>query len=196
MTEINVKEAERAMELFRQAGALLKGHFLLTSGRHSDTYLEKSLVLQYPRFVDELSAMLAEKFAADKIEVVVGPAVGAIVLAHGVARVLGTRAIFTEREGGRCVLRRGFSLAPGERTLVVEDVVTTGGSVREVIDLVRATGADLVGVGCLLDRSGGRTDLGVRTAFLAQIEAPSWLPADCPLCAAGVPLTSRGSRHI
>lgn len=183
-------------DIFLQAGALLSGHFVLTSGLHSDTYMEKFAVMQYPELTQKLCDMIAERFATDDVEVVLGPATGGILLAHGVGKALGTRAIFTEREAGRMALRRGFSVAPGERVLVVEDVVTTGGSVHEVLDLLRSLKADIVGLGYLVDRSGGKASFGVRAEPLMRLTAEAWPALDCPLCAAGVPLTSRGSRHL
>ncbi len=189
-------DAAATLQIFMQSGALLKGHFQLTSGMHADTYMEKCLVLQYPALAEKLGAMLAARFAGDGVQVVLGPAVGAIVLAHVVARALGARALFSEREGGRQVLRRGFRIDQGEKVLVVEDVVTTGGSVREVLELGRASGGDLVGLGYLVDRSGGQAQFPTRAEYLLRQEVPAWAPADCPLCQTRVPLTSRGSRHL
>lgn len=183
------------LQLFIECRALLEGHFLLTSGLHSDRYFEKFGVLQHPRLTEKLCRALAERFRDDRVDVVVGPAVGGILLAHEVAKVLGTRSHFTEREGGRMRLRRGFSIAPGERVLVVEDVVTTGGSVREVLDVVAEAKGELVGIGLLVDRSGGKADFGVRTEALLRLDVAAYDPADCPLCRRGIPLTARGSRH-
>lgn len=185
-----------ALNMFKQAGAYLEGHFLLTSGLHSATYLEKFQILQHPAYTERLCREIADRFRNEQIEVVVGPATGGIILAYEVAKQLGVRGIFTEREGGRMALRRGFQIAPGERTLVVEDVVSTGGSVVEVVKLVQETGADLRGVGLLLDRSGGKVDLGVRTEPLLRLSIEAWSPEACPLCAKGIALTERGSRHL
>lgn len=183
------------IQLFADCGALLEGHFLLTSGLHSSRYFEKFGVLQHPRLTERLCRALAERFKDDGVEVVVGPAVGGILLAHEVAKALGTRSHFTEREDGRMRLRRGFSIASGERVLVVEDVVTTGGSVREVLDVVAEAGGEPVGVGLLVDRSGGKVDFGARTEALLRLEVEAYPPDECPLCRRGVPITARGSRH-
>lgn len=189
MTEADV------LTLFRDSQALLEGHFLLTSGLHSDRYFEKFAVLQHPKLTETLCKVLADRFAADRVDVVVGPAVGGILLAHEVAKHLGTRSLFTEREGGRMRLRRGFAISPGERVLVVEDVVTTGGSVREVLDVVAEAKGTLIGVALLVDRSGGKVDFGVRTEALLRLEVEAYPPENCPLCREGTPLTARGSRH-
>lgn len=182
--------------MFVQAGALLEGHFVLTSGLHSDKYMEKFAVLQHPDLTQNLCDLLAARFVNENVEVVLGPATGGILLSHGVAKALGTRSIFTERENGRMALRRGFRITPGERVLVVEDVVTTGGSVLEVLDVVKAQGGQVVGVGYLVDRSGGRVDFGIKTEALLHMDVQAWSEQECPLCAQGVPLTSRGSRHL
>jgi len=184
------------LEIFRESGALLEGHFLLTSGLHSDRYFEKFAVLQHPERTERLCRALAERFRDDGVQLVVGPAVGGILLAHEVAKHLGTRAVFTEREGGRMCLRRGFAIAPGQRVLVVEDVVTTGGSVREVLDVVREAGGEPVGVALLVDRSGGAVDFGVRTEALLRLDVKAYRPEECPQCRTGVPLAARGSRHL
>jgi len=191
-----MKDNSTALNIFLEAQALLKGHFQLTSGLHSDTYMEKCLVLQYPQLTNQLCAMLANRFINDNVDVVLGPAVGAIIIAHGVAQHLNTRSIFSERENGKMVLRRGFHINPGERVLVVEDVITTGGSVLEVLDLVKQCGGELVGLGYLVDRSNGAFDPGVRAEYLLNLEAPTWAANECPLCEAGVSLQSRGSRHL
>lgn len=163
-------------------------------------YVEKFNLLQQPMYTEQLCRELAARFADDRVETVLGPMTGGILLAHEVGKALGTRAIFTEREQGRMTLRRGFRLAPQERVLIVEDVVTTGGSVREVMDVVRAAGATPVGVGLLIDRSGGRADFGVREGerveALVHLDVPTYTPDACPLCQDGVPLTERGSKHL
>ena len=183
-------------EIMTKSGALLQGHFLLTSGLHSGTYFEKFKLLQYPKWTEALCAALAERFQDLGVEVVVAPAVGGILLAHEVAKALSARAIFTEREQGRMQLRRGFEIRPGERVLVVEDVVTTGGSVAEVISVVKERGGELVGVGLLVDRSASGADFGVRTEALLRLEVKAYLPEECPLCRQGLPLAARGSRHL
>lgn len=183
-------------QLFEETGAILNGHFLLTSGLHSNMYLEKFQVLQYPQHTAKLCKELAERFKNDKIDVVIGPMTGGIILAHEVGKNLGTRAIFTERENGKMTLRRGFKIAKGERVLVVEDIVTTGGSVKEVLAVVNEFGGDIAGVGLLVDRSGGKAEFGVRTEALLRLEVPAYKPEECPLCQNKVALTERGSRHI
>src|SRR5690606_10198096 len=154
--------------------ALLEGHFLLTSGLHSNRYFEKFALLQHPKVTEALCKALADRFAADGVDVVVGPAVGGILLAHEVAKHLGTRSLFTEREGGRMCLRSGFVIAPGERVLVVEDVATTGGSVRDVLDVVAREGGELAGVALLVDRSGGNVDFNVRTEALLRLHVEAY----------------------
>lgn len=179
-------------QLLVETGAIMEGHFLLTSGLHSPLYVEKFQVLQWPQHTAALCAALAGRFKDDGVEVVVGPVTGGIILAHEVGKNLGTRAIFTERENGKMTLRRGFAIKPGEKVLVVEDIVTTGGSVHEVLEVVRSQGGEVAGVALLVDRSGGKADFGVRTEALLQLEVPAWQPDACPLCAQGVPLTKRG----
>jgi orotate phosphoribosyltransferase len=191
--------------IFREAGALLEGHFRLSSGLHSRHYIQCALVLQYPRIATHLGARLAEAFADELIETVIAPAIGGIIVAHEVARHLQAphatdsaqvRAIFAEREAGRFVLRRGFAIAPSERVLVVEDVITTGRSTREVIELVRDAGGQVVGVGALVDRSGTALYFGVPLRTVLQLEWPTYPPDECPLCAAGVPIVTPGSRYV
>lgn len=181
---------ERVLEIFKKSGALLHGHFKLTSGLHSNLYFEKFQVLQYPEYVEELCAELARRFKDDKVELVVGPTTGGVLLAYEVGKKLGTRGIFAEKsdEGGR-VLKRNFRIEPGTRVLVVDDVLTTGGSVRDTIDVVKNNGGVLVGVGLLVDRTGGNTNFGVKTEALLSLVVDKWEPADCPQCKAGVPLT-------
>jgi len=187
---------EEAIEIFKAANALLTGHFKLTSGRHSNQYMQCAQVLQYPHYAAKLCAALAEQFASKKVDVVVGPAMGGIIVAYEVARALGVRAIFTEREQGVMTLRRGFSIDKKEKVLVVEDVITTGGSVKEVIEVVRATGAELVGVGVLVDRSNGRVDFGLPAEAILRLDIKSFPPEDCPLCKEGRPVVKPGSRNI
>jgi orotate phosphoribosyltransferase len=183
-----------ALALFEDAGALLRGHFLLTSGLHSQVYLQCALVLQNPANAEQLGRALAGEFRDERIDAVVAPAVGGIIVAHEVARALGARGLFTEREAGAMTFRRGFSLSPGERVLVVEDVVTTGGSTRETMDAVRQAGGVVVGAGSLVDRSGGAVDLGVRRTALVTLSVPTYDPADCPQCREGAPAVKPGSR--
>jgi orotate phosphoribosyltransferase len=182
--------------IFESCGALLSGHFLLTSGLHSPQYLEKFRVLQFPELTSRLCGEIARRFSAANIQLVVGPATGGIILAHEVGRQLGVRAVFTEREGGVMKLRRGFAIAPEERVLIVEDIVTTGGSVKEVVQIVQDAGAEIIGVALLCDRSNGALDIDVRTESLMELTIATSRPEDCPQCRDGIPLTERGSRHL
>jgi len=186
---------EAILEVFREAGALLEGHFLLSSGLHSPKYLQCALVLQDPARAERLCSRLARAFADDRVETVVGPAMGGILVAYELARALGARAIFAEREEERMRLRRGFRIEPGQRVLLAEDVVTTGGSLREVLALVREAGAEVVGVAALVDRTSGR-DPGFEMPLtaLVQLDVPTHVPEECPLCREGVPVVKPGSR--
>lgn len=187
MTEAQVKE------LFIKTGAIMEGHFLLTSGLHSPMYVEKFQVLQHPIYTEQLCKAMAAKFADQNIEVVVGPVTGGILLAHETGKALGTRAIFTERENGKMTLRRGFQIAKGERVLIVEDIVTTGGSIKEVIEVVKEHGGIPVGIGMLVDRSNGKADFdGVPYQALLHLEVTTYQPDNCPLCKSMVPMTKRG----
>jgi orotate phosphoribosyltransferase len=173
-----------------RTGAVRRGHFLLTSGLHTDLFLLCAQVMQYPHELSPIASAMAAPFQAAAVEVVVGPAVGGIILAYEVARQLNVRGVFAEKSGtGRMVLRRGFTVRPGERALVVEDALTTGGSTRSVIDAVREAGAEIVGVVVLIDRSGGTVDFGVPLRSLLTMRIEAWPPSECPLCRAGVPLT-------
>ena len=182
------------LDLYEATGALLRGHFLLTSGLHSDVYLQSALVLQHPADATKLGEALAAPFRGDRIQTVLAPAIGGILVSHEVARALGVRALFTEREGGTMRLRRGFALAPAERCLVVEDVMTTGGSLREVVSCVEAAGGAVVGVGSLIDRSGGTARFPVKRVSLATVKAETWTPEECPLCRSGGRAAKPGSR--
>ncbi len=181
------------LKLLEETQAVLHGHFLLTSGLHSPMYVEKFNVLQHPEYTETLCREIARRYKDDNIELVVGPTTGGILLAHETGKALGTRAIFTERENGKMTLKRGFQIPEGTRVLVVEDIVTTGGSVHEVMDVVREHGGEIVGVGLLVDRSGGKADFGVRTEALLHLNVPTYKPEECPLCKEGKPLTKRGS---
>lgn len=190
---------EEVKQLLLDTKAILEGHFLLTSGLHSPMYVEKFNVLQHPKYTEKLCQKLAERFKDQKVELVIGPMTGGILLAHEVGKALGTRAIFTEREKGVMTLRRGFRIEPGTRVLIVEDIVTTGGSVREVVDVVKQSGGEIVGVGLLVDRSGGKAEFGIpkdKVQALLHLTVPTYQPDDCPLCKEGVPMTERGSKHI
>ncbi|OGW77115.1 MAG: orotate phosphoribosyltransferase [Omnitrophica bacterium RIFCSPLOWO2_02_FULL_45_16] len=188
------------LSLFDKYGALLKGHFKLSSGLHSEKYLQCALVLQYPDIAQKLSKALAKKFSKTKIDVVVAPALGGITIAYEVARAFGARGLFTERhssEGtqeGRMVLRRGFSIEKGEKVLVVEDVITTGGSTKEVIDVVRALGGKVIGVGSVIDRSSQKLDFGVPFQALAKMSVETFEEKNCPLCKKNIAVTKPGSR--
>ncbi len=180
--------------LYESRGALLRGHFRLTSGLHSGIYLQSALVLQFPEDAERLARELARRFRGTPTSTVVAPAVGGILVAHEVARAIGVRALFTEREEGRMTLRRGFSLDEKDRCLVVEDVVTTGGSTREVIAAVEAAGAAVVGVGALVDRSGGGARFDQPFEALLHLTVPAYEAALCPMCRSGVPIVKPGSR--
>ena len=190
MTEAEVKD------LFVKYGAILEGHFLLTSGLHSGMYVEKFQVLQYPKATEQLCAGFAEKFKDEKIDVVIGPVTGGIILAHETAKHFGTRAIFAERDNGRMAINRGFEIKPGERVLIVEDIVTTGGSVMEVIEVVKEWGGVVAGVAMLVDRSGGTVDFGAPAKAMLTLNIKTYAPDECPFCKQGLPLVKRGSRKV
>jgi orotate phosphoribosyltransferase len=174
--------------ILERTGAVRRGHFLLTSGLHTNTFLLCAQVMQYPHELAPIASAMAAPFQGAGVQVVAGPAVGGIILAYEVARQLNARAIFGEKSEGGMVLRRGFTLQPGERTLVVEDALTTGGSTRQVIDAVGGAGGEVIGVAALVDRSGGAIDFGVRLHALLTVRIEAWPPEACPLCRAGVPL--------
>ena len=187
-------QASEVLQRFRNAEALLEGHFELTSGLHSPGYLQCALVLQHPDQAEALGAAIAGQVRELAPAVVLSPALGGVVIGQEVARALGVRAIFAERKEGALVLRRGFTLAPGERVLVVEDVVTTGGSTRETIEVARAAGGDVVGAAAIIDRSGAAARFEVPFRALATVAYPALEPSDCPQCAAGEPAVKPGSR--
>lgn len=182
--------------LFQSHKALLSGHFLLSSGLHSDTYFQSALILQHPVEADKLAALLAEKILKDvpDIDVVVSPAIGGIVIGQEVASQIGCRAIFCERVEGKLVLRRGFSVEEGEKCLLVEDVITTGLSTREVIDVVKPLGGQIAAVASLVDRSGGKVDFGCPRHSLLSLEVKSYKAEECPMCKAGDTPVKPGSR--
>jgi orotate phosphoribosyltransferase len=191
--------AADVLDRFRRAHALLEGHFRLTSGLHSPGYLQCALVLQHPREAEALGAAIADRVRDLGAQTVLSPALGGIVIGQEVGRALGVRAIFAERQDGRLMLRRGFALDRGERVLVVEDVVTTGGSTRETIDLAREAGAAVVGAAAIINRSGssaGGGKIDVPFHVLAEISLPAYDPASCPLCLAGQPVVKPGSRTV
>ena len=186
---------ERVLQLLRATGALLEGHFLLTSGLHSGAYVQCAKVLQYPQHAEALGQWIADGFRDTPIDAVMSPAIGGIVIGQEVARALGTRAVFGERQQGVMSLRRGLELAPGERVLVVEDVTTTGGSVREVMHLAHQCGGIVTGVGTILDRSGGQIDFAVPQQALATLSMPNYAADACPLCQQGSQPEKPGSRQ-
>lgn len=186
--------SEAVLSLYRQSGALLEGHFRLTSGLHSPAYLQSALVLQYPAHAEALGRALAERFRAGSPTVVLSPALGGLIIGHEVARALGVRAIFAERVEGKLALRRGFSLSAGDRVAVIEDVVTTGGSTRETIVVATDAGAVVMGAGSIIDRSGGSSDVGAPFHALVALQVPTYDPTSCPLCQGGTPAVKPGSR--
>jgi orotate phosphoribosyltransferase len=186
-----VTESVEAM--FEKSGAVLKGHFLLTSGRHSPVYWEKAQVLQYPEYTEKLCGMIADHFRGQGVRVVAGPTTTGIILAYEVARQLGVRSIFAEKEGGERAFRRGFRLDAGEKVLIVDDILTTGGSIREVTSAVAKLGGSVAGIGVLVDRSTQELDFGAPLFSCHRTEVITYPADDCPLCAAGVPLVKPGS---
>lgn len=187
---------EEVLKLFERAGAYLRGHFLLTSGRHSDVYFEKFALLQQPEVMGELCRRLAAHFKIRQVETVLGPTLGGVIIAYELARQLECRAVYAESDGDRRVLKRGFKIEPGERVLLCDDILTTGRSVREIITLAEECEAEILGVGMLLDRSGGEITFDYPLYTLAQVKASAWEPSECPLCAEGVDLVQRGSRKM
>ncbi|CAN5693269.1 orotate phosphoribosyltransferase [soil metagenome] len=182
------------LDLFRQSGALLEGHFRLSSGLHSGRYLQSALVLQHPEHAAVLGAAIADRVRDLKANVVLSPALGGIVIAHEVARALGVRAIFAERQDGKLALRRGFTLSPSDRVLVVEDVITTGGSTVETIDVAEAAGAQVLAAAAIIDRGEGAARVRVPLIPLVKLEVPTHQPDTCPMCAKGDPVVKPGSR--
>ena len=191
-------QAEPILQLFRSTGAYLRGHFRLTSGLHSPEYLQCALVLQYPQHAETLGQLLASalrELVPEPIGLVASPALGGVVIGHEVARALRTRFLFTERDtSGKMTLRRGFAVTPGETAVVVEDVITTGGSTRDVVDVLQTAGARVLAAGSIIDRSGGVADVRVPRVALATLQVTAHEPATCPLCAAGMPVVKPGSR--
>jgi len=188
-------EEKEIYSLFKEKGALLEGHFLLSSGLHSPVYLQCARLLQYPDLARKLCKELAEQFNRDDIDVVISPAIGGIIVGYEVARVLKARAIFAERVEGKMALRRGFEIKRGENILAVEDVMTTGGSLNEIIQLAKERGACVVGAGMIVDRSGGRVNLEVKKASLLTLNIENYPKESCPLCKKGIHLLYLGSRH-
>jgi orotate phosphoribosyltransferase len=182
------------LTLFRSSGALLEGHFRLSSGLHSPGYLQCALVLQHPQHAEALGRALAELLKPLAPTVVLSPALGGLIIGHEVGRALGVRAIFAERQEGALTLRRGFTLGPDDRVVVIEDVVTTGGSTRETMAVATAAGAQVVGAGAVIDRSGGSSNLGVPFHALVSLTLATYQPDGCPMCQAGQPVVKPGSR--
>ncbi len=188
-------QEKQILAIFNKTNALLKGHFRLSSGLHSERYLQCALVLQHPEYAARLCKELAKKFIREKPSVVVAPAMGGIIVSYEAARALGCRSVFTERDGGEMTLRRGFDIKKSDRALVVEDVITTGGSTKEVIDVVKQKGAKLIGVGAIVDRSSGGVDFGVRFEGLVKLTIETFKESACPLCKNGIPVVKPGSRR-
>ena len=190
---MSIKESE-IIDIFKNTGALLTGHFKLSSGLHSGQYLQCALVLQYPEYAGKLGEGIADKFRDKDISCVAGPALGGIIIAHEVAKTLKARCIFGERENGKMTLRRGFRLDSQDKVLIVEDVITTGGSIRELMDVVKMNGAEIVGIGAIVDRSSEKIDFGCDIRPLIKFDIKTFIPLECPLCKRGMPLTKPGSR--
>jgi orotate phosphoribosyltransferase len=194
--------AMSSMVLFEDTGAYLHGHFRLTSGLHSGEYLQCAKVLAHPEYAERLGRALSEKIRTltgeATIDVVVAPAMGGVIIGHEVARALGARSLFTERDAATnsMTLRRGFEVTAGERAVVIEDVITTGGSTKEVVDAIAAAGAQVLAAGSIVDRSGGRADVGVPRVALETLETVAYPPEECPLCREGMPLVKPGSRRV
>ncbi|MCL6494803.1 MAG: orotate phosphoribosyltransferase [Ignavibacterium sp.] len=188
---------QQILKIFLETNALLEGHFLLTSGRHSNQYFQCAKVLQFPNHTSDVCSLLTDHFRNNEIDTVIAPAMGGIIVGYEVARQLGKRSIFTERENNQMTLRRGFSLSENEKVLVCEDVVTTGGSVFEVIEIVKNFGAKVIGVASIVDRSNGKVDFGYPFKSALQLEVVSYLPEECPICKEGtIPLVKPGSRKV
>lgn len=188
--EFEPLDREEIIRMFREAGVLLDGHFRLTSGKHSPEFLQCAQILRFPRHARRLAAMMAEPFADAGVDKVVGPALGGLILSYEVARHLDVEAMFTEKSAGRMQLRRGFAASPGDRVLLVEDAVSTGGSVNSVMEIFSQLQADIVGVSILVDRTGEPVDFGVPFNAVITLDIPAYSPAECPLCREGVPLVN------
>lgn len=189
---------EEVLTIFKKSGAMLEGHFLLSSGRHSDVYFEKFTLLRQPPYVEKLCRMMADDFREDGVELVVGPTTGGMLLAYEVAKQLGTDSIYAEAgaDGDSRIFKRGFSIDPETRVLIVDDIFTTGRSLREVILLCESYQAEIIGLGEIMDRSGGDIKFDYPLKALTTVSAKSWDVSDCPLCAKNIPLTQRGSRKL
>ncbi|MCD6093718.1 MAG: orotate phosphoribosyltransferase [Candidatus Omnitrophica bacterium] len=186
---------EEILQIFQRCGALLEGHFELSSGLHSNKYLQCALVLQYPKYAFLLAEALAQRFSQQKIDVVIGPALGGIIIAYEVAKFLNARALFAEREQGKMALRRGFEINEGEKVLIIEDVITTGGSVKELIDLLRERKGEVAGLGAIVDRRPQPSDKqSFQYEYLLKLRIKTFSPSDCPLCKQNIPLVKPGSK--
>lgn len=184
------------LEKFRETNALLEGHFILSSGLHSSKYLQCALALQKPEDAVVFGRAIAAKLAGEQFDTVASPAIGGLIIGFATAQALGVRFIWTERENGTMTVRRGFTVEEGERILVVEDVITTGGSTRECIEALESRGAKVVAASSIIDRSGGKADVGVPRVSLVSLDVPSYDPADCPMCAEGIEAVKPGSRTV
>jgi orotate phosphoribosyltransferase len=187
--------AAEVRDVLEEHGGLLTGHFKLSSGRHSDVFVQTAAILKYPGIAERLGHELARRFAESDVSIVLGPAMGGVIIGHEIARHLGVPMIYAEREGGELKLRRGFTLSPNDRVLIAENTVTTGGSQKETIDLARTYDVDVAGVAAIVDRSP-RVSFGVPFEVLLKIDATSWDAAECPLCERGAELVAPGSRHL
>ena len=194
-------QAESILEIFRSTGAYLQGHFRLTSGLHSAEYLQSALVLQHPAAAEKLGRLMAQEIktlTSETIKTVISPALGGLIIGHETARALGARFLFTERDPAtnKMTLRRGFTIWPGENVAVIEDVITTGGSTKEVIEIAKANGANVLCAGSIIDRSGGHADVGVPRIGLVTMQVAAHYPEQCPMCALGIPVVKPGSRAV
>jgi len=193
---MNLSDKE-VLDIFKSTGALLEGHFLLTSGRHSNQYFQCAKVLQYPNYTAQICSLIVDHFKDFKIDTIVAPAMGGMIVGYEVGRQLNKKSIFTERENKEMTLRRGFSLSKGEKVLVCEDVITTGGSVKEVIEIVKRSGAEVVGIASIVDRSNGKVDFGFPLFSALKLDVVSFEPDQCPLCKEGkIELVKPGSKKV
>ncbi|MDK2822522.1 MAG: orotate phosphoribosyltransferase [Clostridia bacterium] len=187
-------EGKEILNMLKKVDALKEGHFVFSSGLHSEIYIQCALLLKEPNLSEKVCRAIAEKFRHEKPDLVIGPALGGIIVAYEVARHLGVPGLFTERENGKMKLRRMFTIKPGQKVLVVEDVITTGGSSQEVVNLVESYGAHVIGVGAIVDRSNGLAKLSVPFQALVKVTMNNYTPEECPLCKQGIPLDKPGSR--